>query len=82
MPVMDKLKNPDIAAAAAMVMALVLEIAVYLASDESLLGQLPPALGPVIVTIAAIARWKLSHSSPAAVTPEVEKPATPAEKPA
>jgi len=63
---MDKLKNPDIAAVAAMVVALLVELAAYLSSDSSLLAQLPPQVAPAVLLVAAFARWRLTQpkSSP------------------
>lgn len=58
------LKNPDLAAAVAMGSALVAELAVYLATDESLLGMLPGWLGPVVLAVAAFARWRLARPVP------------------
>jgi len=61
---MDKLKNPDIAAVVAMVTALLVELASYLAADESLLAQLPPQIAPAVLLVAAFARWRLTQPKP------------------
>lgn len=75
---MSKIKNPDIAAAVAMALALLVEIAGYVAEDESLLAMLPPWLGPLVVFVAASARYRIGTPSgdpvPAPVDDETTEP--------
>jgi hypothetical protein len=61
---MNRLTNPDLAAFAAMLAALLLELALALAGSPSLLAQLPPWLGPIVVAVAAFARFKMGRGKP------------------
>jgi hypothetical protein len=68
---MGRIKNPDVAAIVAMVSALGAEVISQIANDESLLGQLPPWLGPFLLAVAASLRiWsgKSSASQPDALS--------------
>lgn len=55
---LERLRNPDIAAIVTMLLALAAEAVTQIANDESLLGQLPPWLAPVLLTIAALLRLR------------------------
>jgi len=59
-----KFKNLDFATGMAVFFALLLEGAIYLAQDESLLGQLPPRLAAAVFCIAAFARWQMAQPKP------------------
>lgn len=52
------IKNPDVAAVSLMLVALLSEAITYLASSESLLAQLPPWLGPFVLAVAAVIRYR------------------------
>lgn len=77
-----KVKNPDIAAMALMAFTLLTEVAVRIAADESLLALLPPWLGPIVLLLAAAARYGLASGgadpeadgSPKHVPDEVTEP--------
>ena len=57
---MDKLKNPDVAAIVAVALALLVELASYLETHESVLELLPAWVGPLLLGGAALARFVLS----------------------
>jgi hypothetical protein len=65
----NKLKNLDLAAFAAMVFTLLLEGSLHLAGNESLLATLPPWAPPLVLAVAAFARWQMAQ--PKAVDPTV-----------
>lgn len=73
---MDKLKNPDIAALVAVGLALLVELASYLETNESALELLPAWVGPVVLGGAALARYVLSMRA-ATLTPAVAVPESP-----
>ena len=59
---LKRIKNPDLAAIVAMLLALAAEVVTQLARDESLLEQLPPWLGPVLLAAAAAVRLQLQRA--------------------
>lgn len=61
---MDKLKNWDVAAMATMLIALLLELAVWLATDASLLAKLPEPVVAFVFMSAAYARWRAEQPKP------------------
>jgi len=74
-----KVSNPDFAAMALMAFTLLTEVAVRIAADESLLALLPPWLGPIVLLLAAAARYGFGKggdepteppAAPADATPE------------
>lgn len=60
MDLMRKLKDWDVAAMVTMLLALSLELATWLATDESLLAMVPEPLAAVVFGAAAYARWRAS----------------------
>lgn len=71
---MSRIKNPDVAAIVAMLGTLLAEVVVRIAADESLLAQLPPWLGPLVLAVAASLRLQLGRSRDANPTSTVEGP--------
>lgn len=67
---LSRIKNPDVAAIVAMLLAIAAEVVTQLASDQSLLERLPPWLGPVLLAAAAAVRLQLQRATAQAPAPE------------
>lgn len=57
---LDRLKNPDLAALLTLLAVGIAELATQLASDASLLAILPDWLVPLALAVAAAARYRLT----------------------